>query len=436
MSNRPIIRFNGYQSEWQTKKFSSVFTPLKNNTLSRAELNDEEGNAKNVHYGDVLIKFGEYLDAEKEHIPFITSDELAEKLSSFALQNGDIIIADTAEDSTVGKCTEIGNIPEDMPVVSGLHTIPVRPNADFASGYLGYFMNSNAYHDQLIPLMQGTKVSSITKNSLSDTDINFPKEVLEQGKISMFLRHLSDLIMAQQQKQEKYLALRNACLDKMFPRSGSLCPEIRFDGFADNWKELRIEDLITDGIIDAPMDGNHGEKHPKASDYVAEGIPFLMASDIHNGQADIYGCQHITQARALALDKGFAINGDVLLTHKATIGETAILKNLECEFAMLTPQVTYYRVKDDSRLNREFLYAFFNSFDFQAELKEKAAQSTRAYIGISAQRTLKILLPQNVIEQAKIGSFFVMLDELISLHDSQLRKLNQFKESMLHNMLV
>ena len=110
MSNRPKIRFNGYQSEWRTDKFSSVFTQLKNNTLSRAELNDEEGSAKNVHYGDILIKFGEFLDAEKESIPFITSDELAEKLSSFALQNGDIIMADTAEDSTVGKCTEIGNI--------------------------------------------------------------------------------------------------------------------------------------------------------------------------------------------------------------------------------------------------------------------------------------------------------------------------------------
>lgn len=436
MSNTPKIRFNGYQDEWQADKFSSIFTLLKNNTLSRAELNDEEGNAQNIHYGDILIKFGEYLDAEKEDIPFITSDELAEKLSSFALQNGDVIIADTAEDSTVGKCTEIGNISEDMPVVSGLHTIPVRPNADFASGYLGYFMNSNAYHDQLVPLMQGTKVSSIAKTYLGDTNIHFPEEVSEQEKISLFLHYLSDLIVAQQKRQEKLLAFRSACLDKMFPRNGSLCPEIRFSGFTDDWKVRRVKDLVVDGIIDAPMDGNHGEKHPKASDYVVEGIPFLMASDIHNGCADTHSCQHITQERALALDKGFAINGDVLLTHKATIGETAILKNLECEFAMLTPQVTYYRVKDASKLDREYLYAFFNSYDFQAELKEKAAQSTRAYIGISAQRALNILLPQNVIEQAKIGSFFVMLDELISHHDSQLRKLNQFKKSILHNMFV
>ena len=92
------------------------------------------------------------------------------------------------------------------------------------------------------------------------------------------------------------------------------------------------------------MDGNHGEKHPTASEYVNNGIPFLMASDIHNGEVDINYCKYITRERAEKLDKGFAKNGDVLITHKATIGETAILQGLEEEYAVLTPQVTYYRI--------------------------------------------------------------------------------------------
>ncbi len=121
-------------------------------------------------------------------------------------------------------------------------------------------------------------------------------------------------------------------------------PRVRFKGYTDDWEQRKVKEFIDEGIIEVPMDGNHGEKHPTASEYVNNGIPFLMASDIHNGEVDINYCKYITRERAEKLDKGFAKNGDVLITHKATIGETAILQGLEEEYAVLTPQVTYYRI--------------------------------------------------------------------------------------------
>ena len=78
-----------------------MFSFLQNNTLSRADLSEESGAAKNVHYGDVLIKFGEYLDVKKVHLAFIPTEAVANKYKASFLQNGDIIIADTAEDETV-----------------------------------------------------------------------------------------------------------------------------------------------------------------------------------------------------------------------------------------------------------------------------------------------------------------------------------------------
>ena len=175
-------------------------------------------------------------------------------------------------------------------------------------------------------------------------------------------------------------------------------------------------ELVKEGVLDAPLDGNHGEKHPTSNEYVDEGIPFLMASDVHDGDVDIKSCKFITKERAEQLDKGFARNGDVLLTHKASIGETAILNGLTTEYAMLTPQVTYYRIQNEERLNRKYLYAFFNSLDFQNDLKTKAAQSTRPYIGITAQQNLNIVLPKDVREQERIGTYFYNLDNLITLH--------------------
>ncbi|MFA0520288.1 restriction endonuclease subunit S, partial [Vibrio sp. 10N.222.55.E8] len=124
--------------------------------------------AKNIHYGDILIKFGETLDADSELIPFITNNDVANKLKHTALQSGDIVIADAAEDNTVGKCVELINVG-DLLVFSGLHTIAVRPTQPFGSKYLGYYLNSGSYHDQLSSLMQGTKVLSISKTAIQNT---------------------------------------------------------------------------------------------------------------------------------------------------------------------------------------------------------------------------------------------------------------------------
>ena len=203
---------------------------------------------------------------------------------------------------------------------------------------------------------------------------------------------------------------------------------------ANPWEQRKLGELVKEGILEAPLDGNHGEKHPTSDEYVESGIPFLMASDIHNGEVNIYSCKYITKERAERLDKGFARNGDVLLTHKATIGETAILSNLMTEYAMLTPQVTYYRIKNEERLNREYLYSFFNSLDFQTELKTKAAQSTRPYIGITAQQNLKIILPTEIDEQRKIGLYFGNLDRLITLHQRKCDEVKSLKKYMLQKM--
>lgn len=211
-------------------------------------------------------------------------------------------------------------------------------------------------------------------------------------------------------------------------------PKIRFKGYTTDWEQRKLGELVKEGILEAPLDGNHGEKHPTSDEYVDSGIPFLMASDIHNGEVNIHSCKYITKERAERLDKGFARNGDVLLTHKATIGETAILSNLMTEYAMLTPQVTYYRIKNEERLNREYLYSFFNSLDFQTELKTKAAQSTRPYIGITAQQNLKIILPAEIDEQRKIGLYFRNLDHLITLHQRKYDEVKKLKKFMLQKM--
>ncbi len=186
--------------DWEQRKFNDVFVIMQNNALSRAELSSEGGEILNVHYGDILVRYGEVLDVEKDELTYLLDSTLVSKYQSSLLQNRDIIIADAAEDETVGKCSEIAGLTTEK-VLSGLHTIPCRPRMNFAEGYLGYYMNSRAYHNQLLPLIQGTKISSISKSAIQDTEIMFPKSESEQAQIGVYFRGIDHLITLHQRKQ-------------------------------------------------------------------------------------------------------------------------------------------------------------------------------------------------------------------------------------------
>ena len=189
------MRFAEFAEQWEQKTFDETFSILSNNTLSHAELNYENGNYKNIHYGDVLIKFSAFIDVSSPDVPYINDENSSSKLDNILLQDGDIIIADTAEDFTVGKATEVENIDESK-VVSGLHTIPCRPKIKFSPRYLGYYVNSPAYHNQLIPFIQGVKVCSISKALIKKTFVSFPS-LSEQTKIANFLSYLDKKIETQ-----------------------------------------------------------------------------------------------------------------------------------------------------------------------------------------------------------------------------------------------
>ena len=214
-SRFPEIRFAGFTDPWEQRKFDEVFDcTVPNNTLSRAELRYDEGTVLNVHYGDVLIKYGSVLDVQKDDIPRIPH-RCREDFNGALLQDGDVIIADTAEDETTGKACEIGNL-QGGAIVSGLHTMVCRPRNRMALGYLGYYLNSNAYHHQLLPLMQGIKVLSLSRSNIQKTSVSYPIAAKEQQLIAYYFSHLDNLITLHQCKLEKLQAIKRSMLEKMF----------------------------------------------------------------------------------------------------------------------------------------------------------------------------------------------------------------------------
>ncbi|MBW4499536.1 MAG: restriction endonuclease subunit S [Scytonema hyalinum WJT4-NPBG1] len=201
-----------------------------------------------------------------------------------------------------------------------------------------------------------------------------------------------------------------------------------------DWDCLTINDCLQKGLILDVQDGNHGEDHPKSEDFVTEGIPFVMAKDLVNGQINIADCNKISWKQYKSLRVGFARPADVLLSHKGTIGLTAIVPDW-LQDVMLTPQVTYYRVAEGKQLLNRFLFCFFQSHLFQRKLQILSAQSTRSYIGITLQKTLSILIP-SFDEQKKIAEIMDTVDDAIARTSSLITKLKQIKAGLLHDLLT
>lgn len=183
------------------------------------------------------------------------------------------------------------------------------------------------------------------------------------------------------------------------------------------WRSCTIGDLVEEKVIAPPMDGNHGDIHPKGDDFTASGIPFVMASDINDSVIDLDGCKFISKDQADSLRKGFALEGDVLLTHKATIGRTALVPETQFPYLMLTPQVTYYRVLEKEKLDNRFLKYYFDYKPFQETLRLWAgAGSTRAYLGITGQHNLSLRVP-DILCQKGIADVLSVIDAKIELNN-------------------
>lgn len=202
-------RLKGYDKDWTTYSFDDYFSLLQTNTYARNQLTDK-GNIGDVHYGDVLVKYGAVL-TDKDDIPRLKNPSCVKERS--LLKQKDVLIADTAEDDAVGKVVQVGAVT--IPLVGGLHTVACRPNYETADGFLGYYMNSTSYHDQLYPYITGIKVSSVSKKSFSETELYIPSDVKEQKAIADTLTAMDEEIEALENERDKMIQIREGAMDDL-----------------------------------------------------------------------------------------------------------------------------------------------------------------------------------------------------------------------------
>ena len=238
---------------------------------------------------------------------------------------------------------------------------------------------------KLKPVMEklapSTTVAIINKSNFEALEIPLPP-LVEQQRIAAIL----DKADAIRRKRQQAIQLADDFLRAVF-----------LDMFGDpvtnpkGWEVKSVADLIRAGVILQVQDGNHGNDHPKVSDFTESGVPFVTANVVRRGKILFDQCYYLDHSWLDRLRIGFAKPRDVLISHKGSLGFTAVLDDTYEDY-IFSPQTTYYRVNEE-RLLPEYLKGYFDSGFFQRLFAKEGIQSTRAYLGITRQKDLPIMIP-------------------------------------------
>lgn len=410
----PSLRFKKENGEdyppWEQRNFYDCFKLLRNNTLARSELS-KVGKIRNIHYGDVLINYPEVLKISTTAMPFIGEGNVSAISQESYLENGDIVIADTAEDESVGKAIEIQGITTHE-VVSGLHTIPCRPQAKFSANFLGFLLNSPSFREQLKPLIQGVKVSSISKKALGETKLCFAKDLVEQEQIGNFLNEVEALITLHQRKVESVKKLKKSLLQKMFPKEGETVPAIRFPGFTDAWEQRELNTAATF------LNGRAFSQ----SELLSKGkYPVLRVGNFYTNDKWYF-------SDLVLPEKFYATKGDLLYTWSATFGPHI------WEGDKVIYHYHIWKLLLGKDTDKTFLLSLLQRD--RETLLQGSNGSTMIHITKQAMEAKKLFFPRSQEEQRQIGSFFKTIDKAITLHQRKLESLQKLKKALLQRMFI
>lgn len=393
----PKLRFIGkknFSDDWLSITFSENFNFIAGKALSRAQLS-EEGAVRNVHYGDILIKLPSVVDVSKDVLPYVDASVDVSKVPR--LQSGDILFADAAEDLTAGKAVELKHC-EGKPVIAGLHTIACRTKEIFASGFLGYYLNSPAFHRQLITLLVGTKVYSLSKNQLLKVSLSKPS-IAEQQKIADFFTALDEKITLAERKLTTLQTLKSGLMQKIFSR------EIRFkheDGSDySSWTLKNLGDVCSTFKSGVSITSKQIFEEGQYAVYGGNGLRGYTGRYTHEGEFLLVGRQG-------------ALCGNVrIVTGRNFISEHAIA--IQASQGSSTRWLMY--LLDWMNLNK---------------LSESSAQP-----GLSVSKLVNIQCEIPCLqEQKKITRVLSCVDKKIALCGQMLGQLRMQKQAFLQQMFV
>ena len=394
-SDAPAIRFKGFSDTWEQRKAIDIADYSKGNGYSKGDLTDA---------GTPIILYGRLYTKYQFAISEVDTFAVPRNGAVYSQGNEVIVPAsgETAEDIARASAVEKSGV-----LLGGDLNI-LRPFDFINPLFLALAISNGEPQKELAKKAQGKSVVHIHNTDIQEVTIAYPSRT-EQDRIVSVFRQLDHLITLHQRKFEKLTNVKKSMLEKMFPQNGSSYPEIRFKGFTDPWEQRKLGDVVQITMGQSP-DGSTYSDEP--SDYIL----VQGNADLQNG----WVCPRIWTTQITKK----ADAGDLIMSVRApagAMGKTAYNAVIGRGVAAIK--------------GNEFIYQLLVKMDADGFWKTLSCGSTFESLNSDNIKNAEVKIPTTA-EQIKIGGYFQQLDNLITLHQRELEKLQNIKKSMLEKMFV
>ena len=392
---KPALRFKGFTDPWEQRKLAEIANFSKGVGYSKNDLCEE---------GTPIILYGR-LYTKYETSIFDVDTFVKENAGSVYSKGGEVIVpasGETAEDISIASVVVKPGI-----LLGGDLNI-VSPTTEYDSAFLALTISSGAAHKYLSSLAQGKSVVHLHNADIQSVSAKFPTK-REQEKIHLLFGKIDTLITLHQRKYEKLVNIKKSMLDKMFPQNGASMPEIRFKGFTDPWEQRKLGDAFERVVR---KNTNNESRLPltiSAQDGLVDQITYFNNRVASRDVSNYYLVYNGEFAYNKSTSDGYPFGA----VKRLDWYEKGVLSTLYIVFALKHPE------KDDS----DFMTVFYDTDRWHRGVAERAAEGARNHglLNISADDFFDIdtTMPEDKVEQEKIGRLLKKLDTLITLHQRE-----------------
>ncbi len=382
---KPKIRFKGYQDDWEQRKLSNVVDSVD---TGKSKFDKEGSSGEYPILGSTsVIGYDDEYDYEGD---FILTARVGANAGSLYRHAGKVKISD----NTV--------------------FIQASQNIEFLYQLLTWF--------DIKKLSFGTGQPLVKASELKSLELMMPTNMKEQMRIGAYFNHLDHIITLHQRKCDEAKKIKKFMLQKMFPQNGSRVPEIRFDGFTDDWEQRKLSEIA--------IRVTEKNKNNEFTEPFTNSAELGIISQKEYFEREIVNDENLDGYYIVRKDD-FVYNPRISGT--APVGP--INRNRLERNGVMSPLYTVFRVHDTADLYLEYYFKTTNWHRFMKLNGDSGARFDRFTISSTQFMEMPISYPE-VEEQKKIGAYFEHIDHLITLHQQKCDDLKNLKKYMLQNMFV
>lgn len=407
----PAIRFKGFTDDWEQRKLSEIADKAVDNRGKTPTIS-EGGTHPLLEVASLGNGTPDYSKVTK-----YLSDETFETELRAYIKEGDILF------STVGSIGLVSLMDTNENAAIAQNIVAFRANKKYDSKFLYAMLSTedNQYKAQRI--VMGAVQPSIKVSQLVDVEYCVTENIDEQRKLGDFFLDLDNLITLHQRKLEKLKIVKKSMLEKMFPKSGAKVPEIRFAGYTDDWEQRKLGEVATieRGGSPRPIDAYITD--------ASDGLNWVKIGDAPEQGRYINHTEEKIKPSGLSKTRQ-VFPGDLILSNSMSFGKPYIMGISGCihdGWLLIRNSQNVFDLK--------FLCHMLGTDQMLKQYQSLAAGSTVNNLNKELVSNAVVSVP-NRPEQERIGTFLESIDDVITLHQRKLEKLQMIKKSMMEKMFA